>query len=33
MHLVLDGLMPMLSDAGLLRKDYSGDSFASHLSD
>lgn len=33
MHMVLDGLMPMLSDAGLLRKDYSGDSFASHLSD
>ena len=33
MHLILDALMPMLTDAGLLRKDYSGDSFASHLFD
>lgn len=31
MHLALEQLMPALSDAGLLRPDYSGDTFAHHL--
>ncbi len=31
MRLALDELMPRLSEAGLLRSDYSGDSFAHHL--
>lgn len=33
MHLVLDALMPRLSEAGLLRKEYAGDTFAAHLGD
>jgi hypothetical protein len=33
MHLALDELMPRLSEAGLLRTDYSGDTFAHHLSE
>ena len=31
MHLCLDALCPALSDAGLLRRDYHGTTFASHL--
>jgi FMN-dependent oxidoreductase (nitrilotriacetate monooxygenase family) len=33
MHLALDELMPRLSEAGLLRTDYTGDTFAHHLSE
>lgn len=33
MHLALDELMPRLSETGLLRTDYSGDTFAHHLSE
>ncbi len=33
MHLALDELMPRLSEVGLLRIDYSGDTFAHHLSE
>lgn len=31
MHLALDELMPRLSEVGLLRSDYAGDTFAQHL--
>lgn len=31
MHLALDELMPRLSEAGLLRSEYTGDTFAQHL--
>ena len=31
MHLALDTLMPMLQEAGLLRREYSSDTFASYL--
>ena len=31
MHLALDELMPRLSQAGLLRSEYTGDTFAQHL--
>ncbi|OYR18178.1 NtaA/DmoA family FMN-dependent monooxygenase [Brucella thiophenivorans] len=31
MHLALDELMPRLSEAGLLRSEYTGDTFAHHL--
>lgn len=33
MHLTLDELMPRLSETGLLRSDYTGDTFAHHLSE
>lgn len=33
MHMALDELMPRLSEAGLLRSDYTGDTFAHHLSE
>ncbi|QWK79414.1 NtaA/DmoA family FMN-dependent monooxygenase [Ochrobactrum sp. BTU1] len=33
MRLTLDELMPRLSEAGLLRTDYTGDTFAHHLSE
>lgn len=31
MHLALDELMPRLSEVGLLRSEYAGDTFAQHI--